>query len=83
MRPRVLIVDDDTSFRARCCEWLGSTCEVMESTTPQGALQLLQKRPFDVVLLDVRFDNIANGEEAGLEFLPELQKLPECRRYSC
>ena len=77
MRPRILIVDDDTSFRTRCREWLGSTCEVMESTTPQGALQLLQKRPFDVVLLDVRFDNIANGEEAGLEFLPELQKLPE------
>jgi len=77
MRPSVLIVDDDTEFRTRCCGWLNSTCEVMESTTPQGALQLLQKRPFDVVLLDVRFDNIANGEEAGLQLLSEIFKLPE------
>ncbi len=77
MRPRVLIVDDDTEFRTRCRKWLDSTCEVMESTTPQGALQLLQKCSFDVVLLDVRFDNIANGEEAGLELLPKISKLPE------
>jgi two-component system response regulator HydG len=71
MNARVLIVDDDLEM----CEALGTvlsrdgqTCEVVASAT--AALEIIDQRTFDVVVCDVRLE-----EMSGLELLDRVKRV--------
>jgi NtrC-family two-component system response regulator AlgB len=68
---RVLIVDDEPNIRSTlsvCLESMG--CEVRAAAGAREALAIVERRPFDIVFLDVRL-----GQADGMTLLPELLKL--------
>ena len=78
LRPSVLVVDDELMNRSLIRATLGGFCDVMEADSGAKALELLQQRPVDLVLLDVMMP-LMNGYEAcrkikeqAREFLPVL-----------
>src|SRR5213076_2353469 len=65
-RPAVLVVDDETMNRSLFRATLGASCEVIEAASGRQALELLQKRRVDLVLLDVMMPELlvtALGEQ--------------------
>jgi NtrC-family two-component system response regulator AlgB len=67
----ILVIDDDASLRRTVrlsLELLGHRATEARDSTQ--ALELLSRRPFDTVLLDLRL-----GEELGLDLLPRLLRL--------
>ena len=75
MAKRVLIVDDDMDIRwaiRRLLEWRGYECE--EADTGVGAMALLQKGQFDLVITDHQMPKMS-----GVELLECLRKVPEKR----
>jgi two-component system response regulator AtoC len=67
--PRILVVDDDSSFRSLVAQELTQTfAGVMQAESAQAALQLCGERDFDVVVLDMRMP-----DRSGLEVLRELK----------
>ncbi len=65
---RVLIVDDEPHIRstvALCLESFG--CEVHTAVGAREALAVIERRPFDVVFLDVRL-----GTADGIALLPDM-----------
>ena len=71
---RVLVVDDEPNIRSTlsiCLETIG--CEVHAAAGAREALATVERRPFDVVFLDVRL-----GSRDGMQLIPELlQQLPQ------
>jgi len=68
---RVLIVDDEPNIRSTlsvCLESIG--CEVHAAAGAREALAVVERRPFDIVFLDVRL-----GQADGMALLPELLRL--------
>src|SRR5258708_2831574 len=63
LRPSVLVVDDELMNRSLIRATLGGFCDVMEADSGAKALELLQQRPVDLVLLDVMMP-LMNGYEA-------------------
>ena len=67
--PRILVVDDDSSFRCLVTRELAQTFpEVISAESAARALQLCDEENFDVILLDIRMP-----EKNGLELLKELK----------
>ena len=71
----ILIVDDDISVRTSLALLLKqnqyqSRC----AATPEEALQLLEKQPFDLVVQDMNYSRRTTGEE-GLELLAGIKRL--------
>ncbi|HYK87531.1 MAG TPA: sigma-54 dependent transcriptional regulator [Acidobacteriota bacterium] len=67
--PRVLVVDDDSSFRCLVTHELTHTFpQVTPAESAAMALQLCDETNFDVVLLDIRMP-----DKTGLEVLKELK----------
>jgi len=67
--PRILVVDDDSSFRCLVTQELARTFpEVVPAESAARALQLCDEANFDVILLDIRMP-----EKSGLEVLKELK----------
>ncbi len=65
---RVLVVDDEPNIRSTlsvCLESIG--CEVHAAAGAREALAVVERRPFDIVFLDVRL-----GQADGVALLPEL-----------
>ena len=77
-RPAVLVVDDETMNRSLFRATLGASCEVIEAASGAQALELLQKRRVDLVLLDVMmpemngYDVCKRIKELSTEYLPVL-----------
>src|SRR5438270_10553129 len=77
-RPAVLVVDDETMNRSLVRATLGASCEVIEAASGRQALELLQKRRVDLVLLDVMmpemngYDVCKRIKELSTEYLPVL-----------
>src|SRR5438874_8307428 len=77
-RPAVLVVDDETMNRSLFRATLGASCEVIEAASGRQALELLQKRRVDLVLLDVMmpemngYDVCKRIKELSTEYLPVL-----------
>lgn len=70
-RPRILLVDDEERFRITLQKMLaaqGLTVEAVSSG--QKALEALQQRAFDVILLDIRMPGMN-----GIQTLAEIKKL--------
>jgi NtrC-family two-component system response regulator AlgB len=68
---RILVVDDEPNIRSTlmvCLESIG--CEVHAAAGAREALAIVERRPFDMVFLDVRL-----GQADGLVLLPELLRL--------
>jgi NtrC-family two-component system response regulator AlgB len=68
---RVLIVDDEPNIRSTlsvCLESIG--CEVHAAAGAREALAVVERRPFDIVFLDVRL-----GQADGMALLPEMLRL--------
>lgn len=73
LSPRVLIVDDELLQRkivARQIELLDFICETAANAAE--AMEILQARDFDVVLLDVQMTDVS-----GLEVLPLIKRLED------
>ncbi len=67
--PRILVVDDDNSFRSLLTQELMLTFpDVTAAASAARALQLCEESSFDVVLLDIRLP-----DRNGLEVLKELK----------
>jgi two-component system, OmpR family, response regulator len=71
VRPRILIVDDEARFRTTMCKLLRvrGLEPVIAGSGPE-AIDQLQQRQFDVVVLDVRMP-----EMGGVHVLAELKKI--------
>ncbi|ABK16319.1 response regulator [Syntrophobacter fumaroxidans] len=69
-KPKVLIVDDEERFRITLRKLLGvQGVEANTAGSAREALEELNNRPYDVVLLDVRMPEIS-----GIEALAEIKK---------
>jgi DNA-binding NtrC family response regulator len=69
--PRILVVDDEDRFRTNLVKML--TAQGLSVAAVAGgreALELLQRQPFDVALVDIRMPGMD-----GLETLAHLKKL--------
>jgi DNA-binding NtrC family response regulator len=70
---QVLVVDDKEAVVELVASVLGGVYEVTTTTDPRVAISLLQQRPFDVVLTDVRmpgttgFELLAAARRSGAE----------------
>jgi DNA-binding NtrC family response regulator len=73
-RTRILVVDDEEVVRLCLDRTLSSEhCEVATVPTGNAALELLERRPFDVILLDLRMPGLH-----GMEVLKTIkQKWPD------
>ena len=76
LRPAVLVVDDEPMNRSLIRGTIGGFCEVVEAGAGSEALELLQMRQVDLVLLDVMMP-VMNGYEvcaaikaSAREYLP-------------
>lgn len=73
MPPRVLIVDDEPIQRKIVGQQLSRLGVISETAaTAAEALEILQAKNFDVVLLDVQMDGIS-----GLEALPQIRQMED------
>ncbi|MCS7471479.1 sigma-54 dependent transcriptional regulator [Stieleria sp. ICT_E10.1] len=72
-QPVLMIVDDEPAQRELIGGFLQRQgLEIIEASSAESMLELLQQRPPDMILLDVRLPNMS-----GIEALPELrQRLP-------
>jgi CheY-like chemotaxis protein len=72
----LLVVDDDPEFRALVRTLLaGSEYSVSEAADGDAALRLLERQPFDVIVIDM-----VMPEREGLETVEAVrQRYPECR----
>lgn len=70
-RLRALIVDDEPNIRSTlsvCLETIG--CDVHAAAGARETLAIVERRPFDIVFLDLRL-----GNTDGMELLPELLRV--------
>jgi two-component system phosphate regulon response regulator OmpR len=73
MQTRVLAVDDDPDMRSLLSGYLSEQqFDVQAVASPAEAERLLQRRPFDVMLLD-----LALGRASGLDFCRDLRAAGE------
>ncbi len=70
MRPRILIVDDESSICISLSLALESDYDMSWESDPMRALERLQEEPFDLVLLDMVI-----GEHDGLDILVKIKQL--------
>src|SRR5262245_50123605 len=60
---KILIVDDEHTLREGCASVLqGEGYDVMTSGRGQEALELLRRRPFDIVLTDLYMSQVSGME---------------------
>lgn len=67
-RSRLLVVDDDNTFREVLCRALSSSFHVAEATNCRAATHHLERQRADALLVDMRL-----GSETGLSLLPWLR----------
>jgi two-component system, NtrC family, response regulator AlgB len=70
-RLRALIVDDEPNIRSTlsiCLESIG--CEVHAAAAAREALAVVERRPFDLVFLDLRL-----GQADGMALLPQMLRI--------
>jgi two-component system response regulator AtoC len=67
-RGNVLVVDDEDGVRESMRAILEETCEILEAETGAQALEILQSREVDLVMLDQRMPG-----DAGITFLPKIR----------
>lgn len=70
MRPRILIVDDESSICISLSLALEADYDMSWETDPMRALERLQEEPFDLVLLDMVI-----GQYDGLDILVKIKQL--------
>lgn len=70
MRPRILIVDDESSICISLSLALEADYDMSWETDPMRALERLQEEPFDLVLLDMVI-----GQYDGLDILVKIRQL--------
>ena len=69
----LLIVDDDDEFRSLASTWMTRKGhQVFQAGDPQTAITLVQKRNFNVAILDLNL-----GETSGLDLLEALRMISE------
>ncbi len=72
LRPVILVVDDDPGVRESFRLILDDHYDVLDAADGRGALQVLQRSPIDLVLLDIRMPEID-----GLQLLAQIKALDE------
>jgi PAS domain S-box-containing protein len=71
--PKVLLIDDDDSVSVLLCAILKNTCNVEYAKTSDAALDLLGKKVYEIILLDI---NLGKGL-SGLDILKQVREKPE------
>jgi DNA-binding NtrC family response regulator len=66
----ILIVDDEAIVRESLKDWLKDAYEVATAETGEEALELLEKRDFDVLIVDVRLPG-----KNGIKVLREVKEV--------
>ena len=74
-RERVLVVDDKESVLEVMASILGESYDVATASDAAAALALVQARPFDVVLTDVRMPGAS-----GFDLLADVKRLAPATR---
>ena len=75
--PRVLVVDDEEIVRSLISAGLGEGYTVVETDCGREALDLLDRRPFDAVLLDFTLDGRLSGREVYSRLVERRPELAE------
>ncbi|MFO1020442.1 MAG: response regulator [Planctomycetales bacterium] len=75
-RYELLIADDDPGFRRTLCSVLEPHYQTVEVSSGEEAIQIVQRRPVDAVLLDMHMQ-LMTGLEA-LRILRTVQQLLPC-----
>ena len=73
-QPRLLVVDDESVMRATLEEFLSGTgFEVATAANGEAALTELQRKPVDLMLLDLRMDGLDGLQviEAASQIVPD------------
>lgn len=79
-RHRVLVVENDSAYLETLKEFLENEFNVSTANNPKEALQLIQrqKKPFQVVITDLRLINDDDPkDESGLSLIKEIRSLGE------
>jgi YesN/AraC family two-component response regulator len=66
----ILIVEDEAIVRESLKDWLKDIYQVATAETGEEALELIAKKNFDVLIMDVRLP-----EKSGLEVLKEVKEI--------
>ena len=68
--PRILIVEDEEGMRSRMGSFLSRKieCEIVEASDGRKALEMLEKEPFDLILLDIKMPGFS-----GLDILKKVK----------
>ena len=66
----VLIVDDEAIVRESLWDWLKDTYQVATAETGEEALQLIEKKDFDILIVDVRLPG-----KSGIQVLKEVKEV--------
>ncbi|MBE7009134.1 MAG: response regulator [Ruminococcaceae bacterium] len=76
-RARVLVVDDDASYRQFVREWLRDICDVSMANGGEQALKLLSAQKPDLILLDYEMPDLSGPQTLEkLRALPQAEKIP-------
>ncbi len=74
-RPTVLIVEESSLLRRQLVDWLEGDCRVVGCDSAQMAIENLDRRPADWLIL-----NPLLAPNSGFELLYEIQAHPDLRR---
>lgn len=74
-RKRVLVVDDDASYREFLRDWLRGTYEVVMANGGEQAMKVLAAQKCDLVLLDYEMPLVS-----GAETMERIRALPDAQR---
>lgn len=71
-KPVILVVDDEKEARSTISQFLGLryTCEFIEASDGEEAVNYLRKGPCDLIILDVRMP-----KKGGMEVIKEAKKI--------
>lgn len=76
MNPRVLIADDQTDvLEALRLLLKGENYKIETANTPSGILEAIEKRDFDVVLIDLNYTRDTTSGQEGLDLLSRIQNI--------
>ena len=69
MKPHVLVLDDEPAICASLSFALEDDFRITTTTDPHEGLQMIEQKPIDIVLLDLRL-----GSQNGLDILQEMKR---------
>lgn len=78
MRKKILVADDDVNIFTSVKYLLDDfDYEIVSVTTVDGALDIVKKQHFDLIIMDMNFQNDTTSGNEGLQLVKQLRQLEE------